>query len=68
MRCALYRMRAAHAPGPMHACMQELDEALYDEVKLKYEDEQASRRTHEDERARKWEMLTAVARQKANGR
>lgn len=48
--------------------MQELDEALYEEVKQKYEDSAASRRARDEDTARKWEMLTSIARQKANGR
>lgn len=49
-------------------CAQELDEALYEECKRKYEEDQASKRSVEEARERKWELLQKVASQKAGGR
>jgi serine/threonine-protein phosphatase 2A regulatory subunit B' len=47
---------------------QELDEALYEECKRKYEEEQTSERAAMETRDRKWEYLQKLAVQKSNGR
>lgn len=49
----------------LRLCVQELDEQLYEECRLRYEQEQRLKRHQEDQRQREWQQMQHRAQKQA---